>query len=248
MMEMTTDTINRLHELSLEAGKGKVIEVDGRHYAIDGHGDVRLIKPQNLADNTVEVTTLMGVVDLVKSLEERKSQNLYVQVKSPTRVAVFGHLDDYGRRESLVTAKAMTPDINYSRFLDQEQMNISLQSQFEETKDRELLLKVIGNLKEEAVRNASDDGVSQAVTIKSGVATVSDVKVPNPVGLAPYRTFNEVTQPTSNFVFRMREGMQSAIFEADGGAWELEAMSNVKDFLTKNLEDEIETGHVVVIA
>ncbi|MDG2980901.1 hypothetical protein [Latilactobacillus curvatus] len=247
-MEMTTDTINRLHELSLEAGKGKVIEVDGRHYAIDGHGDVRLIKPQNLADNTVEVTTLMGVVDLVKSLEERKSQNLYVQVKSPTRVAVFGHLDDYGRRESLVTAKAMTPDINYSRFLDQEQMNISLQSQFEETKDRELLLKVIGNLKEEAVRNASDDGVSQAVTIKSGVATVSDVKVPNPVGLAPYRTFNEVTQPTSNFVFRMREGMQSAIFEADGGAWELEAMSNVKDFLTKNLEDEIETGHVVVIA
>lgn len=247
-MEMTTDTINRLHELSLEAGKGKVIEVDGRHYAIDGDGDVRLIKPQNLADNIVEVTTLMGVVDLVKSLEERKSQNLYVQVKSPTKVAVFGHLDDYGRRELLVIAKAMTPDINYSRFLDQEQMNISLQSQFEETKDRELLLKVIGNLKEEAVRNASDDGVSQAVTIKSGVATVSDVKVPNPVGLAPYRTFNEVTQPTSNFVFRMREGMQSAIFEADGGAWELEAMSNVKDFLTKNLEDEIETGHVIVIA
>ncbi|MCP8859456.1 hypothetical protein LBW12_05385 [Latilactobacillus curvatus] len=90
--------------------------------------------------------------------------------------------------------------------------------------------------------------MSQAVTIKTGVASVDQVKVPNPVGLAPYRTFNEVTQPTSNFVFRMREGMKSAIFEADGGAWKLEAMSNVKDFLTRNLDEEIETGHVIVIA
>lgn len=142
----------------------------------------------------------------------------------------------------------MIPEIRYSSFLDQEQMNISLQSQFEETKDRNILLKVIGNLKEEAVRNASDDGVSQAVTIKTGVASVGDVKVPNPVGLAPYRTFNEVTQPTSSFVFRMREGMQSAIFEADGGAWELEAMNNIKNFLTKNLEEQINCGHVIVIA
>ncbi|AUX11463.1 hypothetical protein C0213_03255 [Latilactobacillus sakei] len=247
-MEMTTETINRLHELSLEAGKGKVLEVDGEHFAIDGNGDVRLLKPQNLSDTAVEVTTLMGVVDLVKSMDERKTQNLYIQVKSPTKVIVFGHLDDYGRREQLVRAKAMTPEIYYGNFLDQEQMNISLQSQFEETKDRDILLKVIGNLKEEAVRNASDDGVSQAVTIKTGVVSVEQVKVPNPVGLAPYRTFNEVTQPTSNFVFRMREGMKSAIFAADGGAWELEAMSNVKEYLTRNLDEEINSGHVIVIA
>ena len=38
-MEMTTDTINRLHELSLEAGKGKVMTVDGEHFA---HGCRRL--------------------------------------------------------------------------------------------------------------------------------------------------------------------------------------------------------------
>ena len=247
-MEMTVETINRLHELSLMAGKGKVIEVGKQHYAIDGDGDVRLMKPSNLADNKVEVTTLSGLADLVKSLDERDDEGLYVQVKSPTKVTVFGHLDEYGRREQLIQATAMIPEIRYSSFLDQEQMNISLQSQFEETKDRNILLKVIGNLKEEAVRNASDDGVSQAVTIKTGVASVGDVKVPNPVGLAPYRTFNEVTQPTSSFVFRMREGMQSAIFEADGGAWELEAMNNIKNFLTKNLEEQINCGHVIVIA
>lgn len=247
-MEMTTDTINRLHELSLEAGKGKVIEIDGRHFAIDGNGNVRLIEPRNLADNTVRVTTLSGLVDFVKSMEERKSQNLYVQIQSPTRAIVFGHLDGYGRREQLIEARAMTPEIRYGSFLDQEPMNISLQSQFEETNDKDILLKVIGNLKEEAIRNASDDGVSQAVTIKTGVASVGDVKVPNPVGLAPYRTFNEVAQPISNFVFRMREGMQSAIFEADGGAWVLEAMDNIKEYLTKNLDEEINSGHVIVIA
>lgn len=247
-MEMTVETINRLHDLSLMAGKGKVIEVGKQHYSIDGSGNVRLMKPSNLAENTVGVTTLSGLVDLVKSLEERKSQNLYVQIQSPTRAIVFGHLDEYGRREQLIEARAMIPEIRYGSFLAQESMNISLQSQFEETKDRNIILKVIGNLKEEAVRNASDDGVSQAVTIKTGVASVGDVKVPNPVGLAPYRTFNEVAQPISSFVFRMREGMQSAIFEADGGAWELEAMNNIKEFLTKNLEEQINCGHVIVIA
>jgi hypothetical protein len=107
---------------------------------------------------------------------------------------------------------------------------------------------VVGNVKEENVRSIGDDGVSQSVTAKTGVATVEDVKVPNPVLLSPYRTFVEVTQPESAFVFRMKNGPVAALFEADGGAWRNAAIDAVADYLADELSELIETDLVVVIA
>lgn len=54
--------------------------------------------------------------------------------------------------------------------------------------DRDITLKVVGNIKEENEASiGDDDGTSQSVVEKTGVASVSNVKVPNPVLLAPYR-------------------------------------------------------------
>jgi hypothetical protein len=93
-----------------------------------------------------------------------------------------------------------------------------------------------------------DDGVSQAIQAKVGVATVATVQVPNPVVLAPFRTFVEVDQPESELIFRMQNGPRCALFEADGGAWKLTAMRNIKDYLHAALEQEIESGKIVIIA
>lgn len=59
-----------------------------------------------------------------------------------------------------------------------------------------------------------DDGVSQVATARSGVASVGKVVVPNPISLRPYRTFLEVEQQESDFVFRMHEGPKLALFGA----------------------------------
>lgn len=118
-------------------------------------------------------------------------------------------------------------------------LNIMLQSSFVDNKDRNLLLKVTGNVKDEAVKSVGDNGVSQAVTIKTGVASVSDVVVPNPVTLAPFRTFQEVEQPESKFIFRMKDGPSAALYEADGGAWRNEAMKNIKSSSKNSLKDLI---------
>ncbi|MEB9776454.1 hypothetical protein P4K25_31445, partial [Bacillus cereus] len=75
-----------------------------------------------------------------------------------------------------------------------------------------------------------------------------NAKVPNPVQLSPYRTFVEVEQPESKFVFRMREGARCGLFEADGGAWKLEAMNNIKEYLKEALAQEIESKKVFVLA
>ncbi|MDL2276354.1 hypothetical protein LJC02_01750, partial [Breznakia sp. OttesenSCG-928-G09] len=65
--------------------------------------------------------------------------------------------------------------------------------------------------------------------------------------VAPFRTFAEVEQPNSRFLLRVREGGEMALFEADGGAWKLEAQNNVSTFIRKELEQEINDGAVVVV-
>lgn len=103
-------------------------------------------------------------------------------------------------------AKALTPQFTFERFHDAENFNISLQSAFVKNDDRDVTLKVVGNIREEAVNQIGDDGVSQSVVAQTGVATRANVVVPNPVMLQPYRTFVEVEQPVSPFVFRMQMG------------------------------------------
>ncbi|PFR65873.1 hypothetical protein COK29_26730, partial [Bacillus cereus] len=71
---------------------------------------------------------------------------------------------------------------------------------------------------------------------------------PNPVSLQPYRTFVEVEQPKSNFIFRMKDGPRCSIHEADGGAWKLQAMNNIEDYLTTALADEVDSKKVFIIA
>ena len=65
--------------------------------------------------------------------------------------------------------------------------------------------------------------------------------VPSPCTLRPYRTFVEIDQPTSRFIFRMEQGREqtvnAAIIEADGGAWKLKAIQNIIDYLEYALAD-----------
>lgn len=80
-------------------------------------------------------------------------------------------------------------------------------------------------------------------TITKGIAGKEDVIVPNPVTLRPYRTFLEVEQPESKFIFRIREGSDGQpmfkLVEADGGLWKYEAVDAIKKYLTENLPGEL---------
>lgn len=199
---------------------------------------------------TITVNSLSGFVDYVKSGfdEVDHGDNLLVHIMSPTEVVAYSHLNQDQEREAYVKATALLPSFRFGSFHDAESFNIALQSVFVNNDDRTTMLKIVGNIKDENVASFGDDGVTQQVRTKSGVATVSDVPVPNPVYLKPYRTFVELSQPESAFVFRMRSGPECALFEADGGAWKVEAMDAVKAHLDKHLEQEIQSGNVVLIS
>ena len=183
------------------------------------------------------VSTLTGLVDYIKTNVDQLKGKLLIQVKSPNEVALYSPLNADREREKYVSAEAILPNnVTYERFLETERFNIMLQSAFVDNEDKAKLLKYTALITDDTVKNFGDDGISQKVTVKTGVASVSDAVVPNPVTLAPFRTFPEVEQPESKFIFRMKEGPSAALFEADGGAWINKAILNIKAYLEKELE------------
>ncbi|HDR6824449.1 TPA: hypothetical protein QCW01_001544 [Bacillus thuringiensis] len=195
----------------------------------------------------IVLRSLSGLVGYVKS-EFDKFEPLIIHVENPTTVSCFTTMNGNFNRSVLIRAEASIPHFRFSNFHDREEFNINLQSGFVPSIERDIVLKVVGTIAETSVREIGDDGVSQAVTAKVSVGNRENVKVPNPVELRPYRTFVEVEQPESKFIFRMKEGAYCGLFEADGGAWKLEAMNNIKGYLNEALAQEIESKKVFVLA
>jgi len=197
----------------------------------------------------LEVRNLSGIVDYLKSgFDKDEYSSRMIQIVSPTEVVVSSTFNQDYKRNEYMKATAMIPSFDFDRWYDAENFNIKLQSTFVKNEDRDIMLQVVGNIKEEAVNTVGDDGVSQTVVAKTGVATVGNVLVPNPVVLKPYRTFVEVDQPESEFIFRMQSGPRCALFAADGGAWKITAMKNIKKYFETELKEEIEANKIVIIA
>lgn len=192
----------------------------------------------------LEISTLTSLVDYIKECMKGDFSGLFrgkmiVHVKSETEIRLVSALNKDMNRWEAAVVKARIPEIVLNRFIEQESFIIQMQSMFRDTPDKEIVMQVAGNVEDKTVANYGDDGVTQKATIKTGLANVEDVIVPNPVKLQPFRTFHEVEQPEIEFVFRMRngsDGIRCALFEADGGAWKFRAVHNIAEYLKKELE------------
>lgn len=192
---------------------------------------------------TMTVTTLTALVDyLTGNVDKHDISNLICHVESPSSVKVFSALvGDFSQRKCFIKAELRQLQLRMNSYLDGEEFNILLQSCFMEpddplqVTDRGLVMKYAASVREVCEGVTLDDGVTQAVTVKKGIASVENSVLPNPVTLRPFRTFTEVEQPASRFVFRAKEGPRFALIEADGGAWESDAMKNIKGFMESNI-------------
>lgn len=196
----------------------------------------------------IELNTLTSLVDYLVS-EFDVHDKLFVHVVSPICVRVFSELDRERTREELLVVNALVPHFNFGQFIDHEAFCIGLQSKFLDDDDRAMLLSYAGTVEAGTVAQYGDDGVSQKATVKTGIASKADAVAPNPVTLRAYRTFLEVDQPSAKYVFRLKQGgagnVQCALFEADGGAWQIEAKEAIKTYLVSELEGY---GDIVVIS
>lgn len=224
-------------EYIAEQAAPHVVEING-----DTYTDKQMTRiPQEMRAEPIQMRTLTSLLDYISSnVDELDACRKYmVHVTSPTRVDLVSCLNFDRMRETLAIVEAQIPEFSYDTYMDHERFLIALQAKFLPGDDRELLLKFAGTVESGTVAQYGDDGVTQKATVKSGISSKTDAIVPNPVILAPYRTFLEVEQPESSFIFRMRDsdrgGVSCALFEADGGAWRNEAMSDVAAYIIKQL-------------
>ena len=191
----------------------------------------------------LELMTLSGLVDAVRAkVDELEPSAWMVEVLSHQGVRIVSlRTGQYGKREVLLSVGLSDGELfPFGRFLSREEFVIGLQSRFVQQGDVLEVLRLASGLEVSAVMVAEDDGISQRTTTRQGIALKETVTVKGRVKLRPYRTFREVEQPVSEFVFRLRskEGMvpECALFEADGGAWKLDAVLTIKAWLeAKNL-------------
>ena len=85
------------------------------------------------------------------------------------------------------------------------------------------LLDLLSRMTNENSVSTNDNGVTQTVEARQGVALNALVEIKPRVMLRPFRTFLEVEQPESEFLLRVDPDEGIGFFEADGGIWKLEA-------------------------
>ena len=155
-------------------------------------------------------------------------------VDGPDKVRLAGSLTaEFRQREVLASASPyLSKPFDFGRYLDIETFVTSLQSGFEQDENTATILKIVGNISQEVVATLVDDGVSQQVTARAGIAKQANVVVPNPVSLRPFRTFPEVFQPWSKYVLRVKRGGEgalpsAALFEVGDNAWKHAAVDSI---------------------
>ena len=227
-----------------EMAQPKTYEVEGKTFASKG---LTPVEAPRHSPREIEVTGLDSVCKLVRHEADKVGMKLFIQIKSYREVAVFSTYGEEYRRFFLYKCTADTPAVTTGRFLDYENAVIELRSLYIPNNGTEYLLKLLSSISNERKVTSSDNGVTQQVEARSGIALSSMVKVEPRVTLQPFRTFVEVGQPASEFLLRINERGEIGFFPADGGVWKLEATRNVAAYFEEKLHDLIESGNVVVI-
>ena len=173
-------------------------------------------------DQTVIHISDFGSVRLVQRQANSYGERIvHAEAKLTSGITVFPYFNNWGMQEDFV---------------------IGLQSGFQNTKDLDYLLDLASHITAKESVKQVDTGVTQATTVQRGQAFKEEVEVKARVTLKPFRTFRELDQPASEFIFRVKDGIRLALFEADGGAWKITTIGLISAWLKNRIRTSTVTG------
>lgn len=226
-------------------------EVEGSTFRITSDGDAEELHPFPVFAETLELTSLDALVKLIRSeaaAMHRAEAPFYITIPDHLTAKCFLHPLEGKRsiRPTLYAARATdVPGWEDSAQLGFDQAMIALRTRFERTSDTDYALKLLSDITTGSKITYNDNGVATSVVTKTGVALQQNEGIRPIVALKPYRTFQEVEQPASEFLIRINE--RGILFtEADGGMWKLKARETVKAHLEKLLAPEVKDGTVII--
>lgn len=250
-MNPNPETARAVEEYLVQTGKALQkaentpieMQINGAHYCYYNGRLERM--PHYLPDDDAQppimsVFSLNGLVDTIKAdvdgLYAKDKPMHIVRVTNERLVEVISPALGYRQnRHVRLQCNAPVPNISFGKFLATEDFQVMMQTCFAESEPRNVVMQIAGSASKEQSMRKSDDGMAQTVQVKTGVVTVGDVTIKNPVPLTPLRTFHEVEQVTSPFILRFNENANAALYEGDGGAWKLQAVTRVAAWLREKL-------------
>lgn len=240
-----------------DMAKVEVVEIDGRNYTS------QTLQPVYEAEaKTIPLVTLTGIRDYLSgNMDDINHGQVMIHVMDYRSVSIISPIfGGFRQREVLAQSIAHDCGFPFGKYIPREEFQIGLMAMFLPTENRDNLLRYVSGIAQSAEVKTSDDGISQRVTTRAGIARVAEVDLPNPIALRPFRTFVEAEQPESEFVIRVRKSREDdveaeqpksefvfrvkksreddvkmALFESDGGQWKLQAALNVKKWLETNI-------------
>lgn len=236
------EAIDKIQELVEKSNIIKV--VDGKSYTAQHLNRVYSDpKPDSL-----DLSSLDGLTDYInKNIDNLTPEGCMIVVNNPKSVSLYAPVGGEENDRYLI-ALTKLKDVNefqFGRFLGQEEFIISFSSLFKGTDDKTKILKAVSSMQIIDQKSGDDNGATINKQTSKEVLTpgIDQADMPKTVvKLKPYRTFREVEQPESAFIFRFKENNGSpviALFEADGGAWKLEAKQNIKKYLADSVDSPI---------
>jgi hypothetical protein len=242
-MDLSEGAINKIESL---VKNNLTTQVDGITYSAQNLNPV-IYEPE--AD-AIEIHSLRGFCDYINSNFDRANvkESCLVIVDGIKQVRLVSRLSEKKReREVLIGTKIddALETFPFGDFMSQEEFAIRFRSSFVQKKgdDTEYILRYASKLSGGTTVELEDDGVTQNVGVKAGVsgALVEKKDMKPIVKLSPFRTFREIEQPESEFLFRVRIDSNNvpklALFEADGGAWRSSAMSEIAEYISSMCSD-----------
>lgn len=237
-MDMTRDFIDKLQEMD----KPNIVTIQGSDLQFCDK-NLNIVRKETTTQ-AIRTETLTSIVDYIKSGADSKtlkdSGRFIIYVNDYNGVDLLKELNSDKNRDCLISASFDAESFSFGEFMPVEQFVIDLQAAFVQDENTARLLQFVSSIKSDSSVQQNDDGVGQSVEVRRGISLAQKVTTPNPVMLHPYRTFPEVEQPESRFVFRIKHtdnGAYAALIPADGDRWKHTAIASIADYFKDNLSN-----------
>lgn len=240
---MIKEAIDRILELSPITA----IKEGGRTWARGTGGKIEeLLNSEHVNPTALQFQYLPGFVEYCRSNPEGLAlDNCLVTVNSHSRVELLTipNPANCNRRFCYAVATYQGGRFEFGRWKEQDEFMVGLQTRFVETDNLQKLRQLVGKLKDITEASLADNGLAQQVTLKTGVTTVDQVEIDNPIALTPWATFNDVPQPEGLFNLRLKKsdkgGPMCCLYEADTDSWRVRAVGLIRDYLRQELPEAL---------
>lgn len=235
--------------------QGKLETIDERAYwTMPGKSPLPIIPP---APDSVTFSSLTGLAEYIEQDPDGIFDPLVVGPGASVTDSPFIHIADESGwievhclsilkrpwlvRHHFARAIAKVPDC-HPKLLGLSEMILTLRTHFASSRELNELLEVLcGIVVEDKTKQFTDDGLSQVVNVKSGVASIKHMPVPGFVQLIPLGGFAEVDMPKTDYILRLKKGHeepQVTLAPVLSPDYALEYMSSVQRWLIENITRE----------